>query len=63
MGFFRKGKHMAKFKSIQSGDVYEFTQQSDIETMRKHNEYVEVKEEEDKPVEKKVGRPAKSKEE
>lgn len=52
---------MAKFKSIQSGDVYEFTQQSDIETMRKHNEYVEVAEE--KPVEKKVVRPTKSKEE
>lgn len=53
---------MAKFKSIQTGDVYEFTQAHDIETMRKHNEYVEVKEEE-KPVEKKAGRPAKAKEE
>lgn len=53
---------MAKFKSVQTGDVYEFTQPNDIETMRKHNEYIEVVEEE-KPVEKKVGRPAKAKEE
>lgn len=52
---------MAKFKSVQTGDVYEFTQPNDIETMRKHNEYIEVVEE--KPVEKKVGRPAKAKEE
>lgn len=54
---------MAKFKSIQTGDVYEFTQAHDIDTMRKHNEYEEVKEEEAKPAEKKVGRPAKAKEE
>lgn len=53
---------MAKFKSVQTGDVYEFTQPNDIETMRKHNEYTEVVEEE-KPVEKKAGRPAKNKEE
>lgn len=51
---------MAKFKSIQSGDVYEFTQQNDIDTMRKHNEYVEV--EEEKPVEKKAVRSTKAKE-
>lgn len=54
---------MAKFKSIQSGDVYEFTQANDIETMRKHNEYTEVIEEVPAPVEKKAGRPAKSKDE
>jgi hypothetical protein len=53
---------MAKFKSIQTGEVYEFTQENDIKTMRVHTEYVEVKEEEEKPAEKKVGRPLKAKE-
>lgn len=56
---------MAKFKSIQTGEVYEFHLEQDIVTMRKHNEYVEVteevKEQETSEV-KKLGRPAKLKE-
>jgi hypothetical protein len=36
---------MAKFKDIATGNVFEFTTAHDIETMRKHSEYVEVVEE------------------
>lgn len=56
---------MAKFKCKHTGNVVEFTLQNDIDTMRKHNEYVEVVEEKAAPmvVEKKVGRPTKAKEE
>jgi hypothetical protein len=37
---------MAKFKSIATGEVYEFTAEHDIEGMRVHSEYEEVVEEE-----------------
>lgn len=40
---------MAKFKSLQSGDVYEYLSEQDIETMRSHDEYVEVEQEAPKP--------------
>lgn len=33
---------MAKFKDNATGNVFEFTVQHDIESMRKHNEYTEV---------------------
>lgn len=36
-----------KFKCIHTGQVYEFTTEHDIKTMRNHSEYVEVKEEEE----------------
>lgn len=37
---------MAKFKCVHSGTILEFTIPADIEGLRKHPEYVEVKEEE-----------------
>jgi hypothetical protein len=33
---------MAKFKCKQSGNVFEFLQEHDIKTMRKHAEYIEI---------------------
>lgn len=33
---------MAKFKDNATGNVFEFTLQHDIDTMRKHPEYTEV---------------------
>lgn len=36
---------MAKFKDNATGNVFEFTHPHDIELMRKHVEYTEVKEE------------------
>ena len=36
---------MAKFKDNATGNVFEFTHPHDIELMRKHAEYTEVKEE------------------
>ncbi len=35
---------MAKFKDIATGNIFEFTQEHDIQTMRKHPEYIEVQE-------------------
>jgi hypothetical protein len=62
---------MAKFKCIHTGNVFTFTVEHDIESMRKHQEYREVTEQEVLPqyepeaqeeqVTKKVGRPAKGK--
>lgn len=46
---------MAKFKCIASGEVYEFTAEHDIKSMRSHPEYQEVVEIEEPA--KKVGRP------
>jgi hypothetical protein len=43
---------MAKFKCITSNEVYEFALEHDIAAMRKHPEYVEVVETEDKPARK-----------
>lgn len=37
---------MARFKDIATGNVFEFSNEHDIQTMRKHPEYVEVVEEE-----------------
>ena len=48
---------MAKFKCISSGEVYEFTMEHDIKSMRAHPEYEEVVEVEEPA--KKVGRPRK----
>lgn len=36
---------MAKFKCNHSGNVFEFTNEHDIKTMRTHSEYTEVLEE------------------
>lgn len=44
---------MAKFKDNATGNVFEFTLQHDIDTMRKHPEYKEVVEEQELPVVKK----------
>lgn len=55
---------MVKFKCKQSGNVFEFSNEHDIKTMRTHPEYVEIVEEtvkQEEPV--KVGRPRKNKEE
>ena len=63
---------MAKFKCIHTGNVFTFTVEHDIESMRKHPEYKEVSErvvlpqyepeaKEEEQVTKKVGRPAKGK--
>jgi hypothetical protein len=48
---------MAKFKCNQSGNIFEFTSEHDIKTMRTHPGYTEVIQEEPK---KPVGRPPKS---
>lgn len=47
---------MAKFKCKQSGNIFEFSVEHDIKTMRSHPEYEEVKEkvEHEKISEKKV---------
>lgn len=45
---------MVKFRCKLSGVVHEFESEYDIKQMRRHPDYVEVKEEEQKPVEKKV---------
>ena len=37
---------MASFKDVATGNVFEFTNEHDIQTMRKHPEYVEVVQEE-----------------
>lgn len=59
-----------KFRCKQSGNVFEYFTEHDIKTMRTHLEYEEVPEETVKDKElnistptKKVGRPAKPKEE
>jgi hypothetical protein len=62
---------MAKFKCIHTGNVFTFTVEHDIESMRKHQEYQEVSERvilpqyepeaQEEQVTKKVGRPAKGK--
>lgn len=44
---------MAKFKSLATGEVYEFTVEHDIAGMRAHSEYEEVIEEEEVVVEEK----------
>lgn len=49
---------MAKFKDNESGNVYEFLAPYDVEQMRKHPDYTEVKE----PIEVPQKAPAKSKE-
>ena len=36
---------MAKFKDNATGNVFEFTHPHDIELMRKHPEYTEIKQE------------------
>lgn len=57
---------MAKFKCIASGNIIEFTHEVDIKSTRRNRAYVEVLEEvtqqqqEETPVIKKAGRPAKS---
>ena len=40
---------MAKFKDKSSGNIFEFTSDYDIKTMRKHPDYSEVKEEVKQP--------------
>lgn len=57
-----------KFRCKQSGNVFEYFTEHDINTMRKHIEYVEVEEIKDNTLNiseptKKVGRPAKPKKE
>jgi len=47
---------MAKFKSLATGEVYEFTVEHDIAGMRVHSEYEEVVEEEVVVVEEKPKR-------
>lgn len=39
-----------KFKCIHTGQVYEFTSDHDIKTMKEHPEYTEVVEAEEQPV-------------
>ena len=36
---------MARFKDTATGNIFEFTSEHDIQTMRKHPEYTEVIEE------------------
>ena len=51
-----------KFRCKQSGNVFEFSNEHDIKTMRTHPEYVEIKEVvQEEP--KKAGRPKKVQEE
>lgn len=38
---------MAKFKDKSSGNVFEFTSDYDIKTMRKHPDYIEVVEQQE----------------
>jgi predicted RNase H-like nuclease (RuvC/YqgF family) len=44
---------MARFKDIATGNIFEFTSEHDIQTMRKHPEYTEVVEVQEQPVLKK----------
>ena len=44
---------MAKFKSLATGEVYEFVVEHDIDGMRVHSEYEEVVVVEEKPKKKK----------
>ena len=57
---------MAKFKCKLSGNIFEFVNEFDIEDMRKHPQYDEVKdvwqEEEEQDTKKKVTKPRKAKE-
>lgn len=49
-----------RFKCKQSGNVFEFSNEHDIKTMRTHPEYVEIVEEAVEQIEKKaIGRPKK----
>ena len=55
---------MAKFRCLASGNIVEFTQQVDIDSMKGHEGYVRIDEEvqQDTPVEpekKRMGRPPK----
>jgi hypothetical protein len=56
---------MAKFRCKQSGNVFEFTHEHDIKTMRTHASYEEVVEEQDVgsseqvPTKRNIGRPKK----
>ena len=43
---------MAKFKDIATGNIFEFINAHDIETMRKHPEYTEVIQEQEPEVKK-----------
>ena len=43
---------MARFKDNATGNVFEFTLQHDIDTMRKHPEYTEVIQEQEPEVKK-----------
>lgn len=46
---------MAKFKDKATGNIFEFTTDHDIRTMREHSEYVEVIEEvKEKPSKKQI---------
>lgn len=53
---------MAKFKCIASGNVIEFTNQVDIDSMKGHEGYIrlEDQQQESPVVAKKAGRPAKA---
>lgn len=50
-----------KFKCKQTGNIFSYSVEHDIKTMREHPEYEEVKEQTEEP--KKAGRPKKDKEE
>lgn len=56
---------IAKFKCVQSGNVFEYYTEHDAKTMRTHPGYVEVKAEEqqEEPVKRTAGRPRKVSEE
>ena len=63
---------MAKFRCLVSGNIVEFTQQVDIDSMEGHDgyewvdedeEYVEEEEETPKPAKKRMGRPPKNRQE
>jgi hypothetical protein len=51
---------MAKFKCIVSGNVIEFTNQVDIDSMVGHEGYIKLEEQEAPVPAKKAGRPAKA---
>ena len=51
---------MAKFKCIVSGNVIEFTNQVDIDSMVGHEGYIKLEEQESPVPAKKAGRPAKA---
>ena len=63
---------MAKFRCLVSGNIVEFTQQVDIDSMEGHDGYEWVDEDEDeeyieeetpKPTKKRMGRPPKNRQE